>query len=374
MNIRTLFLYHRNYQSIIPYNCCSNGQKKHNGICASNATKMLFLFFISAMVTFWLAFGFIGQHISNIFSKLFNWWQPSGLLGALWDVVTMLLGLVPQLIILFTFFYLVERKSPPALLRIIMGFGCGTVAASTLSTINEKPKRTRTAVLLSFIPCSAQAPVILLIAGILGLNFFVIFLLYITPVIVGIVVSWLMSKKNKNVMQPQFYNCVQDKQKPPQFSFNEMFKSVLGNTFQFFHRISGTVLVAAGFLYFLSAYNFHFQHTSIDQSIMYYICDLATPLFIPLGFTASIIAVLVFGILGKEMAAAAILMLSPFNTTVSAVTFVIFFMIYPPCIANIKSIANQTSNRTVWFIIALNFTTAYIASFIFCMFAIAMGY
>ena len=73
------------------------------------------------------------------------------------------------------------------------------------------------------------------------------------------------------------------------------------------------------------------------------------------------------------MAAAAILMLAPFDTTASIISFVIFFMLYPPCIANIKALAVKTSARTAWGIVALNFAVAYAVGFVYFMCAVMTG-
>jgi len=296
-------------------------------------------FLLLSLAVFWLAFGPIGRTLSDWWTACFTWIKPPGLLGALWTVATTLLGLLPQILILFSFFHFFDSPS-----HVIMGFGCTTVAVSAT-------KSKRTAILLPFIPCSAKAPVVLLVAGVLRLNFFVIFLLYVFCVVVGLVVSRVACKRQS--LDP--FDCAQDDKLGP-----------IRMTFQFFKRISGTVLIAAAVLYFLSNYTFYFQHTSsFNQSILYWLCKTLSPLFVPIGLgNPAVIAALVFGFLGKELVAASIV-LTPFVlTTASLSSFIIFFMLYPPCVSAIRAIATQTDKRTATLSVTLNFLLAYTFAFI----------
>jgi len=85
--------------------------------------------------------------------------------------------------------------------------------------------------------------------------------------------------------------------------------------------------------------------------------------------------VLVFGILGKEMGASAIALFASPNallstagvfafTTASLVAFVVFYMLYPPCVANLRAIKVQTNQRTMWGICVLNILVAYFMAFL----------
>lgn len=327
--------------------------------------KKWLVFFGLSLAIFWLAFGPIGKTMSDLWSSLFMWWKPVGLIGALWTVAITLLGLLPQILILFSYFYFLENSGLDFPCEIIMGFGCTTVAAST-------SKSRRTAILLPFVPCSAKAPVVLLIAAALRLNFFVIFLLYAFCVLIGIIASRFVTGKHI----PKVEKC----------SVNRgggFVKTVVLNTLQFFRRISGTVLIAAAVLYFLKAYTFHLVVAeTFNQSMLFWICDAFSGIFIPLGLgSAAVIAALAFGFLGKELVAATIALFadatlilstaSPFGFThASLAAFLVFFMLYPPCISALKATAAQTGNRTAILSIALNMTIAYVAAFIVYTFII----
>lgn len=327
--------------------------------------KKWLVFFALSLAVFWLTFGPIGKTLSDLWSSLFIWWKPSGLIGALWTVATTLLGLLPQILILFSYFYFLENSGLDFPCEIIMGFGCTTVAASTT-------KNRRTAILLPFVPCSAKAPVVLLIAAVLRLNFFIIFLLYAICVLIGIIASRLVKSKRDSQIEKCSANYG-----------GGLVKTVVLNTLQFFRRISGTVLVAATVLYFLKSYTFHLRIAeTFNQSMLFWICDFFSIVFIPLGLgSAAVMAALAFGFLGKELVAATIALFadatlilstaSPFGfTRASLAAFLVFFMLYPPCISAIKATAAQTGARTATLSIFLNITTAYVAAFIVYSFAI----
>jgi len=241
-----------------------------------------------------------------------------------------------------------------------MGFGCTTVAVSTV-------KDKRKAILLPFIPCSAKAPVVFLVAAVLRLNFFVVFLLYIFCVLIGVVASRAACHS-----EPQGHTEAKNLCRSQKFA-----KTVTSNTLQFFKRISGPVLIAATILYFLKTYTFHFQIArEFDDSILYWLCYSLSPIFVPLGLgSPAVIAALAFGILGKELVAATLALFAPASlilstaapfgfTTASLFAFVVFFMLYPPCVSAIKATAVQTDNRTAFKSVLLNLTVAYLAAFL----------
>jgi ferrous iron transport protein B len=320
------------------------------------AVRKWLVFLFLSLAVFYLAFGPIGRTLSDLWSACFTWLCPPGVLGAVWTVATTLLGLLPQILILFSFFYFLERSGLNFPSGVIMGFGCTTVAVSLT-------RNRRTAILLPFVPCSAKAPVVLMVAAALKLNFFVIFLMYVGCVLIGLLVSRLCRSERSEESRVR--------------TDKRFFTSVLSNTLQFFRRISGPVLIAAAVLYFLKTYTFHFQvAANFNQSILFWICDLFSPLFVPLGLgSAAVIAALAFGILGKELVAATMVLFSapelllstasPFGfTTASLAAFIVFFMLYPPCVSAIRAAAAQVGTRTAFLSVALNLIVAYCIAFI----------
>jgi len=318
--------------------------------------KKWLLFLLLSLTVFWLAFGPIGRTLSDLWSACFTWLRPPGVLGAMWTVATTLLGLLPQILILFSFFYFFERARLNFPSSVVMGFGCTTVAVSTT-------KSRRTAILLPFIPCSAKAPVVLMVAAALRLNFFVIFLMYMGCVAVGIVASRAVCSD-----KDCFVACAPCK--------DAFLPSVLRNTLQFFKRISGPVLIAAAVLYFLKSYTFSLgQAASFSDSILFWICDFFSPLFVPLGLgSAAVIAALAFGVLGKELVAATLVLFAspplllstaaPFGFTVASLAaFVVFFMLYPTCVSAVRATSAQVGWRIAFLGVTLNLTVAYATAF-----------
>ena len=326
--------------------------------------KKWLAFLVLSLAVFWLAFGPVGRTLSDLWTACFTWLRPPGVLGAVWTVATTLLGLLPQILILFSYFYFLEKSGLNFPSHILMGFGCTTVAVSTT-------KDKRTAILLPFIPCSAKAPVILMVAAALRLNFFVIFLMYAGCVLIGIAVSRTFARVRHC---EEHLRSKADEAIPTRKT--NFAKSVTLNTLQFFKRISGPVLIAAAVLYFLKSYTFHFARAvTFNESVLFWICDLLSPCFMPLGLgSAAVIAALAFGFLGKELAAATVLMFAspalllstaaPFGfTTASLAAFVVFFMLYPSCICAIRATAAQVGGRTAFLGVCLNLVVAYVAAF-----------
>lgn len=91
----------------------------------------------------------------------------------------------------------------------------------------------------------------------------------------------------------------------------------------------------------------------------------AEPLFAPTGIGKEGIVALVCGVFAKEACLSALLLLGDKFTAFSAISFVIFFTFYTPCIAVLVAIWRQTGAKTAVRIFLFQTALAYALSFTF---------
>ena len=262
----------------------------------------------------------------------------SGLLhDGLLPVFTTLLSFLPQVVILLTIVALFENSG------FILGFGCTTLAVSAIDSQMSQRDKSRLVRFLSFIPCSAKLPVLVfLVSVILGWTVFGVVFLYLVSILIGLVFGG-------------FYvvRCPRLKK----ITIAELVVIILKKTLEFLKRISFGVLIAATSLYTLQYF-----------SLLLYITGVLEPLFIPIGLgSAAVIACLAFGLVAKEMIVGAVLALGVVNlglTMASALSFIVFVLLYTPCISALVAIKAKLGIGAALKTAFFNLIIAYGAAFI----------
>ncbi len=148
-----------------------------------------------------------------------------GILGGIFAVI----GFLPQILLLFFFFSLMEdsgymarvafildrlfRKfglSGRAFLPMIMGFGCGVPAMMNTRTLTTDKERTQTIRVIPFFTCSAKLPIITAIAGVLLSKFnikgasYITFSVYVAGMAIAIISVLIMHSTTQREKIPPF--------------------------------------------------------------------------------------------------------------------------------------------------------------------------
>ena len=262
--------------------------------------------------------------------------------GGVLPVVWTFLRFLPQVFVLFCVLELFRnfrfvRTSP--LLAFLLGFACTTLAVCALSERGGKK-----VLALCFVPCSARLPVMLLIANMLGFGIWLPLALYLMSGMVAYTV-WRLVCKSKTPPHRTCANCLG---KNPRY-----FTRVLTQTLGFLRRISLPVLMFSVILYILG-------------DALNTIGGMVAPTLIPIGLASgAVVVVIVFGMLGKEMMAATLVTLGvTFATTASALSFVVFATLMPPCFAAISAIRARCGTRLALVCVGFGLVVAYAAAFV----------
>ena len=368
------------------------------------------------LIIFVLTFSTVGAFLSDLMAKLISdvispavasglnyihvapWLSGlicDGIISGVGGVLTFL----PQIAILFTLLSMLEdsgymariafimdstmRKiglSGKAIIPLLMGFGCTVPAAMGARTMENIKDKRMTILLLPFMSCSAKLPIYSMIAGAFFGKGSVLVIL--SMYLIGIVCSILMGIVFKNTafksVDAQFLIELPPYRVP---SLRNTLTHVWERVEHFLVKAGTLILVMSVIMWVLLNFNFSFQSvTDQSASILGQIGTFIAPVFTPTGFPfwQAIVALFV-GLMAKEAVVSALAMFYGFSasaqagvvhsalsasfTTASAYSFLVFVLLYTPCIAATSTIHKELgSKKWTAFAIVFQVVFAYIAS------------
>lgn len=265
--------------------------------------------------------------------------------------------------------------SGKAFIPMIIGFGCSVPAIMNARTLESEKDRKLAALLAPLMSCNARLPVYLLFAGI----FFpkhkdiVVMSLYI----LGIVIAFLIGILFKNTIfrkdEEPFIIELPDYQIPHM-------SSVLKNTWdkgKGFIKKAGTIIFSLSVIVWVLS-NFSFSGmTDIKSSILADIGRAVAPVFSLQGFGNWQAAVsLITGVMAKEVVVSTMQIvyggsleqtLSTVFTPVSAYAFLVFVLLYTPCVSVIATFKKEYGTKMMLFSVTYQLVLAWVVSLIFAV-------
>ena len=272
--------------------------------------------------------------------------------------------------------------SGKSFIPLLMGFGCTVPAAMGTRTMeNEKDKR-MTILLLPFMSCSAKLPVYGLMAG----AFFakgralVILSLYLIGIIVGILSGYLFRKTIFKDNDAAFMIELPTYRLP---AAKNVFTHVWERVSHFIEKAGTIIFAMSVVLWFLQSFDLSFDMVqSAETSILGRLGSFIAPVFSPMGYGCWQAAVaLLTGIIAKEAVVSSLAMFCGFSlsagggavqsalsgifTPRSAYAFLVFVLLYTPCMAAVATIRRELGSRK-WtaFAVCYQILIAYVMSFV----------
>lgn len=328
----------------------------------------------------------------------------TGIIGGVGSILSFL----PQVILLFLFLSLIEDSgylarvaflfedifakvglSGKSVYSLLMGFGCSTTAALTARNMEDKNAKIKTALLTPYMSCSAKLPIYAVIGGAFfgATNILVIFGLYMLGVVVAILLSLILEKKALKSKEQSFILEFPAYRIP---SIKRVFKILWENVKLFLVRI-GTVIFSLNIIVWILqsfSFGFKFVPTQGGTSMLETIGGILAPIFIPLGFgNWGAASALIAGLAAKEIIVSSIAMFNGVNvsgdsltnqtmrsimdpaaavcfTPASALSFMVFCLLYSPCLATISVFKREIGRKWTWISIIIQFAVAYVLAFI----------
>ena len=346
------------------------------------------VFLLVMMAIFYLTFNVIGKVLSDWLAMGIDWLTGvvdlgltayginpvvhSLIVDGIFTGVGTVLSFLPIIVTLFFFLSILEdtgymarvafvmdqllRKiglSGRSIVPMLIGFGCSVPAIMATRTLSSERDRKMTILLMPFMSCSAKIP----IYGVFSAAFFprhaalVMIGLYVTGILVGILAAMVLD-------QTAFRgNPVPFVMELPNYRFPSL-KSVLllmwDKAKDFLERAFTVIFVATIVIWFLQTFDTRLNVvTDQTESLLAMIGALIAPIFTPLGFGDWRAATaLISGFIAKESVVSTLgvllgsasdvgAALGTMFAPVTAVSFLVFTLLYTPCVAAITAVRRE---------------------------------
>lgn len=264
---------------------------------------------------------------------------------------------------------------------LIMGFGCNVPAIMASRTIENRKSRLITMLINPLMSCSARLPIYLLLAG----AFFprsaslVLLSIYVTGILLAVLLARIFSKFLVKGDDTPFVMELPPYRMPTA-------KSIIRHTWekgeQYLKKMGGIIMIASILIWFLGYYPNHDGYETVaeqqENSYIGRIGQAVEPVLKPLGFDWKLGIGLISGVGAKELVVSTLGVLYANDADADAVSladripitpliaycYMLFVLIYFPCIATFAAI-KQESGSWKWAFFAAGYTTilAWIVSF-----------
>lgn len=370
--------------------------------------------FIGVMfLVFYLTFNVIGAYLSDLLAAGIdaitavadkaltaygiNPVVHSLLIDGVFAGVGSVLSFLPIIVVLFFFLSILEdtgymariafvmdkllRKiglSGRSIVPLLVGFGCTVPAVMATRTLSSDRDRRMTIMLTPFMSCSAKIPIYAVFAAAFFPDYAALVMigLYAAGIIVGIIVALLIGK---TVFRGKPVPFVMEL---PNYRFPSA-KSVLllmwDKAKDFLQRAFTVIFVATVIIWFLQSFDSRLNVvTDSADSLLAMLGHWLAPIFAPLGFDDwRIPTALITGFSAKEAVVSTLGVLtgtsmealgpalSGLFTPISAISFLVFTLLYTPCMAAMAAVKRELGSNALGLGVAvLQCVVAWIVAFV----------
>ena len=375
----------------------------------------LVVFFLSIYIIFFLLGPFLSDFLIEVINFLIvnpvmnivynitdNIWVIEFVSNGVFSSFLTVMTFLPQVCLLFIFLSILEDSgviarmayvfddflsyfglNGKAVYIILMGLGCNTMSTVATRNMNSKNLRIKTAILNPYISCMARLPIYVIVASAFfgAKAYFVITGLYFLGLAVALVVAYVL---NKTILKSKSTDLLLEFPPLRSIDCKHMLQVGKTNAWDMIKRIFGIVVSVGIIVWILSHTMFDLKYTDvITDSILFFLADKISFIFKHIGLNnAGVVCGLIVGIMAKE------LMVSTFSisnnvastsaliaslasatsvvnfTVASAASFLVFSLLYCPCLSNLAVIKKEIGSFWMWFSVISQFTLAYIFSFV----------
>mgnify|MGYP000757642088 CR=1 FL=1 len=264
-----------------------------------------------------------------------------------------------------------------SIVPMLIGFGCTVPAVMSTRTLPSERDRKMTILLTPFMSCSAKLPIYAFFTSAFFPEYgaLVMCALYLTGIVIGILVALLYRKTLFRGDAVPFVMELPNYRLPSAKSVGQL---IWEKAKDFLHKAFTIIFIASIVIWFLQSFDTRLNVVSDSaDSLLALIGQVLAPLFAPLGFGDWRCATsLISGFIAKESVVSTLEVLlggtaiSGLFTTRSALSFLVFTLLYTPCVAAVATIRREldSSLKTLG-VVAMQCGVAWLASL--AMYAIA---
>lgn len=370
---------------------------------------------IMALV-FYLTFGLIGKYLSDWLELLINWFTDicnqgliayginpvvrSLIIDGIFTGVGSVLSFLPTIVVLFFFLSILEdsgymarvafvmdrplRKiglSGRSFVPMLMGFGCSVPAIMATRTLPSDRDRKMTILLTPFMSCSAKLPIYSLFAA----AFFpkhaalVMIGLYFGGIVMAILFAFILKGSAFKGEPVPFVMELPNYRFP---SPKSVVRLIGEKAKDFITKAFTVIFLASVIIWFLQSFDLRLNVvTDSFQSLLALIGGLIAPLLKPLGLGDwRISTALITGFTAKESVVSTLNVLlgektlSTLFTPFTAIIFLVFSLLYTPCIAAIAAVKRELGTKGAVLLVLMQCVIAWIVCFIVRLIGLPFGW
>ena len=371
-------------------------------------------FLLIMLLVFWLTFGVIGTFLSDLLSRGIdalsirvaqaltaygiNPVVKSLVIDGIFAGVGSVLSFLPIIVVLFFFLSILEdsgymariafvmdrplRKiglSGKSFVSMLIGFGCSVPAVMSTRTLSSERDKKMTIMLIPFISCSAKIPIYALFTAAFFTKYqaLVMLALYLTGILTGLLVAVILKNTLFHGKPMPFV------MELPNYRFPSAKSVVLlmwDKAKDFIQKAFTVIFMATLIIWFLQTFDTRLNvvNDSAD-SLLALIGKLIAPVFTPLGFNDWRVATaLISGFSAKEAVVSTLSVLTGTSMTnlsstlgniftpLTAASFLVFTLLYTPCIAAVATIKREMNS--LWKTIGIVLMQCGVAWIVACLF------
>ncbi len=355
---------------------------------------------IMAMVI-WLSIDVIGTPLQNMIAAGLDWLAgicsvgmqrvnvspaiQSLVVDAMFGGVGAVISFVPIIVVLFFFLSMLEdsgymsrvafvtdkllRKaglSGRSIVPLLVGFGCSVPAVMAARTLPSDKDRKRTIMLTPFISCSAKIPIFAFLANAFfpGHGGLILISLYLFSILCGIAVALVRKWTTRSSAPAPFLMELPNYRLPRLKNVGHL---LWDKTRDFIQQAFTVIFFATIVIWLLESFDFSFNPTEGGEgSMLAVLSGWIAPIFAPIGLGDwRLVTALVSGFMRKESVVSTLQVLGATSilTPVTAISMMVFCLLYTPCVAAIAATRRELGLRWALFMILFQCAVAWVASF-----------
>ncbi len=350
------------------------------------------VFLLMMILVFYITFGPIGTWAADGFAALVDngiallsgglsgWgvtsWVHDLLIDGVFTGVGSVLSFLPTILILFLLLSVLEDSGYMAraaflmdkplrklglngrsFIPMMMGFGCTVPAVMSARSMNTQRDRRFTIMLTPFMSCGAKVPIYALFASAFfhGNQFGVMCALYLGGIVVAILSGLFLKQFVFHGDAAPFIMELPAYRLP---TLGNVARQMWDKAKDFLKRAFTVIFLATVVVWFLQNFTFSFTLTeNIEESMLGTIAGFIAPIFAPAGFgTVEASTAVITGVMAKESVVSTLAVLSGvdaesaemltsmhqiFPSTLSAISFLAFVLLYMPCVAAVAAMRRE---------------------------------
>ena len=350
-------------------------------------------------LVFWCTFtlgaypqGWIESGIDSLSSwchaSLAEGWFSSLCIDGILSGVGAVLAFVPNIIILFFFISMMEDSGYMAreayimdaimhkiglhgrsFVPMLMGFGCNVPAIMAARDIQNPKDRVLTMLMVPFMSCSARLPVYMLFVGAFFPHHKALVMISLYAIGICLSVLFALVMKHTKWFKQDDDDTVNEL---PEFRiprFRTTAAHIWERVADYLMKIC-TVIIWASVIIWALEYFPTQDLNDLEHSYLAKIGQFISPVLDPLGFDWKMSVCLLTGLPAKEAIVSTIAILYGGDisaagfTPLSAFSFMLFVLLYFPCVATIATLHREAGRKWAWFTVFNSLALAWIMAFL----------